>query len=44
MIDDNSIEFGCPIGKGYNYDDRRFILNNIHDYICLLYTSDAADE
>ena len=33
MIDDNGIEFGCPIGKGYNYDDRRFILNNIHDYI-----------
>ena len=33
MIDDNSVEFGCPIGKGYNYDDRRFILNNIHDYI-----------
>ena len=33
MIDDNSIEFGCPIGKGYNYDDRRFILNNIHDYM-----------
>ena len=31
MIDDNGIEFGCPIGKGYNYDDRRFILNNIHD-------------
>ena len=33
MIDDNGIEFGCPIGKGYNYDDRRFILNNIHDYV-----------
>jgi ATP-dependent DNA ligase len=33
MIDDDGIEFGCPIGKGYNYDDRRFILNNIHDYI-----------
>ena len=33
MIDDNGVEFGCPIGKGYNYDDRRFILNNIHDYI-----------
>ena len=33
MIDDNGIEFGCPIGKGYNYDDRRFILNNIHDYM-----------
>ena len=33
MIDDNGVEFGCPIGKGYNYDDRRFILNNIHDYV-----------
>ena len=33
MIDDNGVKFGCPIGKGYNYDDRRFILNNIHDYI-----------
>ena len=33
MMDDNGIEFGCPIGKGYNYEDRRFILNNIHDYI-----------
>jgi len=33
MMDDNGVEFGCPIGKGYNYDDRRFILNNIHDYI-----------
>ena len=33
MIDDNGIEFGCPIGKGYNYSDRRYILENIHDYI-----------
>ena len=33
MLDDDGIEFGCPIGKGYNYDDRRFILNNIHDYM-----------
>ena len=33
MQDDIGVEFGCPIGKGYNYDDRRFILNNIHDYI-----------
>ena len=33
MVDDYGIEFGCPIGKGYNYDDRRFILNNIHDYM-----------
>jgi ATP-dependent DNA ligase len=33
MRDDDGIEFGCPIGKGYNFDDRRDILNNIHDYI-----------
>ena len=33
MVDDDGNEFGCPIGRGYNYDDRRFILNNIHDYI-----------
>ena len=33
MQDDDGIEFGCPIGKGYNFDDRRDILNNVHDYI-----------
>ena len=33
MIDDEGIEFGCPIGKGYNFQDRRDILNNINDYI-----------
>ena len=33
MQDDDGIEFGCPIGKGYNFDDRREILENIHDYI-----------
>ena len=33
MVDDNGNEFGCPIGKGYNYSDRRYILENIHDYI-----------
>lgn len=33
MIDDDGIEFGCPIGKGYNFNDRRDILNNVHDYI-----------
>ena len=33
MQDDDGIEFGCPIGKGYNFDDRRNILNNVHDYI-----------
>ncbi len=33
MLDDDGNEFGCPIGKGYNYSDRRYILENIHDYI-----------
>ena len=33
MQDDDGIEFGCPIGKGYNFQDRRDILNNVHDYI-----------
>jgi len=33
MIDDEGIEFGCPIGKGYNFQDRRDILNNVNDYI-----------
>jgi DNA ligase-1 len=33
MRDDNGIEFGCPIGKGYNFDDRRYILNNVNKYI-----------
>ena len=33
MQDDDGNEFGCPIGKGYNFADRRYILENIHDYI-----------
>ena len=33
MQDDDGVEFGCPIGKGYDFDDRRDILNNVHDYI-----------
>ena len=33
MIDDEGIEFGCPIGEGYNFQDRRDILNNVNDYI-----------
>ena len=24
-------EFGCPIGKGYNFKDRKYILDNIHE-------------
>ena len=33
MRDDEGIEFGCPIGKGYNFQDRRNILENVQDYI-----------
>ena len=33
MQDDDGNEFGCPIGKGYNFADRKVILDNIHDYM-----------
>tara|TARA_B110000495_G_C22876274_1_gene511065 strand:- start:45 stop:878 length:834 start_codon:yes stop_codon:yes gene_type:complete len=33
MRDDRGIEFGCPIGKGYNFQDRRDILTNVQNYI-----------
>ena len=33
MQDDDGNEFGCPIGKGYNFADRKAILENVHDYI-----------
>jgi len=33
MQDDNENKFGCPIGKGYNFKDRKYILDNIHDYM-----------
>ena len=33
MMDDNGVEFGCPPGKGYNYNQLADILNNIGDYI-----------
>ena len=33
MQDDDGNEFGCPIGKGYNFADRKNILDNIHDYM-----------
>jgi len=33
MQDDDGNEFGCPIGKGYNFADRKNILDNVHDYI-----------
>ena len=33
MQDDNGVEFGCPPGKGYTYEDMKNMLENIHDYI-----------
>jgi len=33
MIDDEGVEFGCPPGKGYNYNDLSNMLLNISDYI-----------
>ena len=33
MQDDDGNEFGCPIGKGYNFADRKAMLDNVHDYI-----------
>ena len=33
MIDDNGVEFGCPPGKGYNYNQLATMLENIGDYI-----------
>tara|TARA_R100001082_G_scaffold84127_1_gene50794 strand:- start:161 stop:997 length:837 start_codon:yes stop_codon:yes gene_type:complete len=33
MQDDEGVEFGCPPGKGYTYEDMKDMLNNIDDYI-----------
>ena len=33
MMDDEGIEFGCPPGKGYNYENMTEMLNDIHYYI-----------
>ena len=33
MKDYDGNEFGCPPGKGYNYEDLANMLENIHDYI-----------
>ena len=33
MQDDDGIEFGCPPGKGYNYKDLAYILQNINKYL-----------
>ena len=33
MRDDSGVKFGCPPGKGWNYNKLEYILNNIQDYI-----------
>jgi len=33
MIDDEGVEFGCPPGKGYSYNDLSNMLLNISDYM-----------
>lgn len=33
MRDECGVEFGCPPGKGFNYEDLRNILENITDYV-----------
>ena len=33
MQDDEGVEFGCPPGKGYDYQALTNMLNNVHDYI-----------
>ena len=33
MQDEDGNKFGCPPGKGYNYEDMKEMLNNIHKYM-----------
>ena len=33
MQDEDGNKFGCPPGKGYNYEDMREMLNNVHKYM-----------
>ena len=33
MQDDEGVEFGCPPGKGYDYQALTNMLDNVHDYI-----------
>ena len=33
MEDSEGIQFGCPPGKGYDYKEMTYMLNNISDYI-----------
>ena len=33
MQDEDGNKFGCPPGKGYNYKDMKYMLENIHEYM-----------
>ncbi len=33
MQDEDGNKFGCPPGKGYNYKDMKYMLDNIHKYM-----------
>ena len=33
MQDEDGNKFGCPPGKGYNYEDMKEMLNNVHKYM-----------
>ena len=33
MQDEDGNKFGCPPGKGYNYQDMKDMLKNIHEYM-----------
>ena len=33
MQDEDGNKFGCPPGKGYNYEDLKDMLSNIHEYM-----------
>ena len=33
MQDEDGNKFGCPPGKGYNYKDMKYMLDNIHEYM-----------
>jgi ATP-dependent DNA ligase len=33
MQDEDGNKFGCPPGKGYNYEDMKEMLNNVHEYM-----------
>jgi DNA ligase-1 len=33
MQDEDGNKFGCPPGKGYNYEDMKKMLDNVHEYM-----------